>query len=131
MGTENPADQLRSSKDEPDAFGGFYDAHFEGLLRYLTRLTCDAEAGLDLTAETFAQAFLTVSASAERQMPRPPPGYIGSPSASSPATSRGAKQSTRRASASGSNGLSSIARPSGRSSNSLSSTNFERRCARS
>lgn len=45
--------------DEPDAFGGFYDAHFEGLLSYLTRLTCDAKAGLDLTAESFAQAFLT------------------------------------------------------------------------
>jgi RNA polymerase sigma factor (sigma-70 family) len=59
MGTESPADQLRRSMDEPDAFGGFYDAHFEGLLRYLTRLTCDAEAGLDLTAESFAQAFLT------------------------------------------------------------------------
>ena len=59
MGTERSADRLRRSVDNPDAFGGFYDAHFEGLLRYLTRRTCDAEAGLDLTAETFAQAFLS------------------------------------------------------------------------
>jgi RNA polymerase sigma factor (sigma-70 family) len=59
MGTETPADHLRRSIDEPDAFGGFYDAHFEGLLGYLTRRTCDAEAGLDLTAESFAQAFLS------------------------------------------------------------------------
>jgi DNA-directed RNA polymerase specialized sigma24 family protein len=99
MGTENPADQLRSSKNEPDAFGGFYDAHFEGLLGYLTRLTCDAEAGLDLTAETFAQAFLT------RQR------FRGTTDAEAAAwlyriakrqLARYFKQSTRRASASGS-----------------------------
>jgi RNA polymerase sigma-70 factor, ECF subfamily len=59
MGTERSADHLRRSADEPDAFGGFYDAHFAGLLRYFTRRTCDPEAGLDLTAETFAQAFLS------------------------------------------------------------------------
>jgi RNA polymerase sigma factor (sigma-70 family) len=59
MGTESPAGHLRRSIVEPDAFGGFYDAHFESLLRYLTRRTCDAEAGLDLTAESFAQAFLS------------------------------------------------------------------------
>jgi RNA polymerase sigma factor (sigma-70 family) len=59
MGSESTADHLRRSPDEPDAFGGFYDAHFEGLLGYLTRRTCDAEAGLDLTAESFAQAFLS------------------------------------------------------------------------
>jgi RNA polymerase sigma factor (sigma-70 family) len=59
MGTERSADHLRRSADVPDAFGGFYDANFDGLLRYLTRRTGDAEAGLDLTAETFAQAFLS------------------------------------------------------------------------
>jgi RNA polymerase sigma factor (sigma-70 family) len=58
METESTAHHLRRSVAEPDAFGGFYDAHFQGLLRYLTRRACDAEAGLDLTAETFAQAFL-------------------------------------------------------------------------
>ena len=59
MGTEHPPITCDVPLDEPDAFGGFYDAHFEGLLRYLTRRTCDAEAGLDLTAESFAQAFLS------------------------------------------------------------------------
>jgi hypothetical protein len=29
MGTERSAVQLRRSAEEPDAFGGFYDAHFE------------------------------------------------------------------------------------------------------
>lgn len=129
MGSESPADHLRRSMDEPDAFAGFYDAHFEGLLAYLTRRTCDAEAALDLTAESFAQAFLSRQRFAERRMPRRPPGFTASPSASSPVTSRRARQSKRRASGSGSNGLSSVERPSGRSSNWLSSTTFEPRCA--
>ncbi len=59
MGTERSADHLQRSVEEPDAFAGFYDIHFEGLLRYLTRRTGDAEAGLDLTAECFAQAFVS------------------------------------------------------------------------
>ena len=59
MNSTSPADQLRRSAREPEAFGHFYDAHFEDLLRYLTRCTCDAEAGLDLTAESFAQAYLS------------------------------------------------------------------------
>src|SRR5262245_14299926 len=59
MRSERSAEHLRRSAGEPDAFAGFYDAHFEGLLRYLTRRTGDAEVGLDLTAETFAQAFLS------------------------------------------------------------------------
>ena len=59
MDSTNPADQLRRSVREPDAFGAFYDAYFDDVLRYLTRCTCDAEAGLDLTAESFAQAYLS------------------------------------------------------------------------
>jgi RNA polymerase sigma-70 factor (ECF subfamily) len=59
MNSTSPADQLRRSAREPEAFGPFYDAHFEDLLRYLTRCTGDAEAGLDLTAESFAQAYLS------------------------------------------------------------------------
>ena len=58
MNRINPAEQLRSSVRRPEAFGDFFDAYFDGLLRYLTRRTCDAEAGLDLTAESFAQAYL-------------------------------------------------------------------------
>jgi len=59
MNRTNPAENLRRSALRPEAFGDFFDAHFEDLLRYLTRRTCDAEAGLDLTAESFAQAYLS------------------------------------------------------------------------
>jgi RNA polymerase sigma-70 factor, ECF subfamily len=59
MNGTNSAEHLRRSVRKPEAFGDFFDAHFDGLLRYLTRRTCDAEAGLDLTAESFAQAYLS------------------------------------------------------------------------
>jgi RNA polymerase sigma factor (sigma-70 family) len=39
------------------AFSQFYRAHSRGLLVFLARRTFDSQAALDLTAETFAQAF--------------------------------------------------------------------------
>jgi RNA polymerase sigma factor (sigma-70 family) len=39
------------------AFSAFYRRHARALLVYFTRRTYDVEAALDLTAETFAQAF--------------------------------------------------------------------------
>jgi RNA polymerase sigma factor (sigma-70 family) len=48
---------LRLSRDEPDAFGAFYQRHAETVLRYFARRTLDPEAAAELTAETFAEAF--------------------------------------------------------------------------
>lgn len=59
MTSMSTADHLRRSARDPEAFAGFFDAYFDDLLGYLTRRTCDAEAGLDLTAESFAQAYLS------------------------------------------------------------------------
>lgn len=59
MDSTNSADHLRRSAQEPEAYADFFDAYFKELLSYLTRQTCDAEAGLDLTAESFAQAYLS------------------------------------------------------------------------
>jgi RNA polymerase sigma-70 factor, ECF subfamily len=42
---------------DPDAFVAFYREEAEMLLLFLTRRTFDAEVALDLTAETFAQAW--------------------------------------------------------------------------
>ena len=39
------------------AFADAYQAHARSILIFLTRQTYDPEAALDLTAETFAQAF--------------------------------------------------------------------------
>lgn len=50
---------LRQSVDEPESFVRFYDFHAEALLTYFVRRTYDAEAALDLTAETFAQAYVS------------------------------------------------------------------------
>jgi RNA polymerase sigma factor (sigma-70 family) len=39
------------------SFGASYDRHAKALLVFFASRTCDPEAALDLTAETFAQAF--------------------------------------------------------------------------
>lgn len=43
--------------DAPGAFASLYDEHAHDVLRFLARRTFDAEAAVDLLAETFAQAF--------------------------------------------------------------------------
>ena len=76
----------------------------------LTRRACDTEAGLDLTAESFAQAYLSRRRPAVRRKARRPPGSTGSPSGSSPATSGKGRPSYVRFAGSGSSDLSSISR---------------------
>ena len=43
----------------PEAFGTFYERHAEPLLRFFARRTLDPEAAAELTAETFAEAFVS------------------------------------------------------------------------
>jgi RNA polymerase sigma-70 factor (ECF subfamily) len=45
------------SREDPDAFGAFYERHAEDLLRFFARRTLDPDAAAELTAETFAEAF--------------------------------------------------------------------------
>lgn len=47
------------SWDEPEAFGAVYERHAETLLGFFARRTLDPEAAAELTAETFAQAFVS------------------------------------------------------------------------
>jgi RNA polymerase sigma factor (sigma-70 family) len=49
-------DQLRS----PDGFGSFYERNADGLIRFFARRVFDADLALDLTAETFAQALISL-----------------------------------------------------------------------
>lgn len=55
----NTAQALRRSVDEPESFAPVYEQHFAQILAFLTRRACDADLGMELTAETFAQAFLS------------------------------------------------------------------------
>jgi DNA-directed RNA polymerase specialized sigma24 family protein len=55
---ETSAEALRRSVREPEAFASFYRQHAESLLAYLARRAYDPDVALDLTAESFAQAFL-------------------------------------------------------------------------
>lgn len=47
------------SRDDPGAFRALYDRYAERVLGYHRRRTGDHQAALDLTAETFAQAWLS------------------------------------------------------------------------
>jgi RNA polymerase sigma-70 factor (ECF subfamily) len=53
-----------------EAFGAFYERHAEALLRFFARRTLDPETAAELTAETFAEAFV----SRRRFRPRGLPG---------------------------------------------------------
>jgi RNA polymerase sigma-70 factor (ECF subfamily) len=47
---------LAATRQQPEAFGVFYERHARVVLAFLTRETGDPEAALDLTAEVFAAA---------------------------------------------------------------------------
>lgn len=51
------AQLLAEAKSNPDAFGEFYDRHYDMVLGYFLNRTADGEVAADLTAETFAAAF--------------------------------------------------------------------------
>lgn len=53
------AELLRASAKDPDAFGELYDRHAASLLAYFQRRVRCPETAADLTAETFAQAFVS------------------------------------------------------------------------
>ncbi|MGH9891998.1 MAG: RNA polymerase sigma factor [bacterium] len=57
MDEEAVAGALRRSTREPEAFLRLYDEHASSLLAFLARRVHEADAALDLTAETFAQAY--------------------------------------------------------------------------
>ena len=61
MSQLNPAQALHRSVEQPEAFSFFYEEFFERILVYLTRRVYDADTALDLTAESFAQAYLSRS----------------------------------------------------------------------
>src|SRR4051794_32699963 len=52
------AELLRAARNDPAAFRELYDRHAEQVHAFHLRRTQDPEAALDLTAETFAQAWL-------------------------------------------------------------------------
>jgi RNA polymerase sigma factor (sigma-70 family) len=59
MNDDSSAQALRRSRREPEAFARFYQEHAESLLAYLMRRVWDVDVALDLTAESFAQSYLS------------------------------------------------------------------------
>jgi RNA polymerase sigma factor (sigma-70 family) len=56
---QSDAEVIRSALDDPEAFRALYDRYGERVHRFFTRRTGDAEVALELTAETFAQAWVS------------------------------------------------------------------------
>jgi RNA polymerase sigma-70 factor (ECF subfamily) len=54
----NQGQLLRGSAREPELFAEFYKEHFDRIVAYLGRSVCDPDLALELTAETFAQAYV-------------------------------------------------------------------------
>src|SRR5262245_58108987 len=52
------AELLRAARRDPAAFREVYDRHAESVYRFALRRTGDPDAAHDLTAETFARAWL-------------------------------------------------------------------------
>jgi len=50
---------LSAAASDPDAFGRFYDLHVDELMGFFARRTADGHVAADLTAETFAAAFVS------------------------------------------------------------------------
>lgn len=58
MDRQLSAEALRSSQREPSAFARFYREHSESLLIHITQRVFDVDTAFDLTAESFAKAYL-------------------------------------------------------------------------
>lgn len=56
--TPTAVEALRRSRSEPETFGVFYRHHVAKLFAHIARRVCDSEVAMDLTSETFAQAYL-------------------------------------------------------------------------
>jgi RNA polymerase sigma-70 factor (ECF subfamily) len=53
------AELIRAARENPDLFRLLYDRYADRLHRFFSKRTRDPQAALDLTAETFAQAWLS------------------------------------------------------------------------
>ena len=63
------AELLAGAGDDPELFGELYRRHVRSLLAWLTSRTGCAQTGADLTAETFAAAFLSRRRYQDRGVP--------------------------------------------------------------
>jgi RNA polymerase sigma-70 factor (ECF subfamily) len=56
---KSDAQLVREARSDPGAFRELYDRHAEQIYAFVLRRTADPDAAYDLTAETFAQAWLS------------------------------------------------------------------------
>ena len=58
--SESDVELLHAARTDPDAFGYFYRRHAAAVERWIRRQTPDMATAADLTAETFAQALVSL-----------------------------------------------------------------------
>lgn len=58
MPDEPVADALRESRRSPESFAFFYEQYYEAVLKFIARKVYDPEVAVDLSAESFARAFV-------------------------------------------------------------------------
>src|SRR3954449_9297988 len=75
--TPTDAELLRRSRRSAEAFRAVYDRHGAALHRFLARRTGDEQAALELTAETFAAAWLSRARFEDRAGGSAAPGLFG------------------------------------------------------
>jgi DNA-directed RNA polymerase specialized sigma24 family protein len=56
---KSDAELVVAARDDPDCFRLLYDRYAERIHRFFFGRTADRETALDLTAETFAQAWMS------------------------------------------------------------------------
>ncbi len=66
--TPTDAELLAAARTDAGAFRALYDRYAARILRYHERRTSDADAAHDLTAETFAQAWLARTRFRDRRL---------------------------------------------------------------
>ena len=57
--TSSEETSLRRARREPTAFSEYYRANVRSVFTFITRRVFDADVAMELTAETFAQAFIS------------------------------------------------------------------------
>lgn len=90
---------LAAARDDPEAFRVLYDRYATRVHGYFANRTRDGDAAMDLTAETFAQAWFVRKRFEDRAKGSAGPwlfGIVLSPGAAVPSSPRGTAGETRR-----------------------------------
>src|SRR4051794_41772965 len=91
MTTSGPTDAALLAAADPDAFRVLYGRYAERVFGYFVRRSGDHDAAFDLTAETFAQAWIVRRRFRDEAAGSAPPGLFGLARNGLPVSGRGGR----------------------------------------